>query len=73
MFNSRPDSLQEQLAQVEQPDVLGVLSTTREVVRQARSVQIEPARVGQLARLLTTSENKTEIRRARLAYALPFF
>ncbi|HLI72096.1 MAG TPA: queuosine salvage family protein [Ktedonobacteraceae bacterium] len=44
--------LQKELSRLEQPDALGVLSSTREVVRQARLVQIEPARIEALARLL---------------------
>lgn len=44
--------MQEQLYDLEQPDRLGVLTSTREVVVRARSVQIEMARVEQLARLL---------------------
>jgi hypothetical protein len=43
----------------ELPDVSGVLTSTREVVLQAASVQINPAAIEPLARLLSTSDQET--------------
>lgn len=45
-------SLYEQLTLIEQPDKLGVLSSTREVMLRARSVRIEPEPIQRLARQL---------------------
>jgi hypothetical protein len=50
--NKQQNIRDERLYQLEQQDRLGVLSSTREVVLRARSVQIDPARIRQLARQL---------------------
>jgi hypothetical protein len=71
MSELRPkqDSPSERLYHLEQADMLGVLTSTREVVLQARSVRIEPARITELARQLTTHERETG--EAELALPIP--
>ena len=48
---------QEQPYSLEQRDPLGVLSSTREVILRARSVQIDTAQIERLARVLMTPQN----------------
>lgn len=43
-----------------QPDALGVLTSTREVVLRAQSVQIDHTRIAQLAQQLTTGQSTTD-------------
>lgn len=50
-------SLYEQLSHFEQPDRLGVLSSTREVVLRARSVHIEPEPIRRLAERLAAPQS----------------
>jgi hypothetical protein len=52
MSASRPESAHRALYPLEQPDPLGVLSSTREVLLHARSVQIDPAYLAPLAHVL---------------------
>ena len=52
----------EQLCQLQGTDPLGVLSSTREVVVQARSVQIDPARIASLARELLLPQTEAGAR-----------
>lgn len=47
--------MHEHLYDLERPDALGVLTSTREVVLRARAVSIEPARIDELARRLVGS------------------
>lgn len=54
----QPDSLYNHRYDLTARDPLGVLSSTREVVRQARSVSIEPAQIEQLARRLLPIEGQ---------------
>lgn len=54
-FIQQHNPLPEKLYDLAQPDILGVLTSTREVVLRARSVRIEHARIEQLARELTTA------------------
>jgi hypothetical protein len=49
----------EQLYDLTQPDALGVLSSTREVVLRARSVSLQPEQIKQLARQIAPSQAGT--------------
>src|SRR5258708_17650438 len=57
-LRTKQDSTSERLYQLERADAVGVLNSNGEVVLQARSVQIEPARIEQLARLLLTHDRE---------------
>lgn len=52
MSASRPESAHSTRYPLDQPDLLGVLSSTREVMLHARCVQIEPAALAPLASML---------------------
>jgi hypothetical protein len=65
-----PSSLSAQLVHLEQPDPSGVLSSTREVVLQARSVSLAYAPLQELARRLVASTS-TEAEPAPAALSWP--
>jgi hypothetical protein len=56
-LREQQNAMYEHLFQLEQPDRLGVLTSTREVVLRARLVRIEPESIRRLAGQLTRSQN----------------